>query len=143
MLRKEDAMEECLLALGKPYFHGENCAIYCADCLPSLKSLPEGIINLTVTSPPYNIGKEYESTLPIEEYLSWCDQWIAEVHRTTTSAGAFWLNVGYVALEGRAKPIPLPYLLWRTSPFYLIQEIVWNYGAGVSARKSLSPRNEK
>jgi adenine-specific DNA-methyltransferase len=138
-----DAMGECVAALGEPYCRGDEYAIYCTDCLTALKSLPSGVVDLTVTSPPYNIGKEYESPLPIEEYLSWCERWMAEVHRTTASAGAFWLNVGYVALEGRAKAIPLPYLLWRRCPFYLVQEIVWNYGAGVSARKSLSPRNEK
>jgi len=101
------------------------------------------LFDLTITSPPYNIGKEYETPLPIEQYLSWCEQWMAEVYRTTKPTGAFWLNVGYVGLGEKAKAIPLPYLLWNRSPFYLIQEIVWNYGAGVAARKSLSPRNEK
>src|SRR5205823_13886759 len=37
----------------------------------------------------------------------------------------------------------LPYLLWDKWPFFLIQEVVWNYGAGVAAKYSLSPRNEK
>ena len=55
----------------------------------------------------------------------------------------FWLNLGYVALPDRARAIPLPYLLWDKCPFFLMQEIVWNYGAGVAARKALSPRNEK
>jgi adenine-specific DNA-methyltransferase len=54
-----------------------------------------------------------------------------------------WLNLGYVDVPRKAKALPLPYLLWDRSPFYLIQEIVWNYGAGVAARRSLSPRNEK
>jgi adenine-specific DNA-methyltransferase len=39
--------------------------------------------------------------------------------------------------------VPIPYLLWDRSPFYLLQEIVWSYGAGVSSRRRLSPRNEK
>ncbi|MFM6250745.1 MAG: site-specific DNA-methyltransferase, partial [Dolichospermum sp.] len=34
-------------------------------------------------------------------------------------------------------------LLWDKIPFYLIQEIVWNYGAGVAGSKFFSPRNEK
>jgi len=34
-------------------------------------------------------------------------------------------------------------LLWDRSPFYLIQEVVWNYGAGVACRHQFSPRNEK
>lgn len=39
--------------------------------------------------------------------------------------------------------MPIPYLLWDRVPFYLIQEIVWNYGAGVAGRRFFSPRNEK
>jgi adenine-specific DNA-methyltransferase len=46
-------------------------------------------------------------------------------------------------LDGRAKAVPLSYLLWDRVPFYLVQEIVWNYGAGVAAKRSFSPRNEK
>lgn len=98
---------------------------------------------LTVTSPPYNIGKEYESPLPLDEYVGWCGRWMTEVHRVTVADGAFWLNVGYLEVPGRARALPLPYLLWDKSPFYLLQEVVWNYGAGVAARKALSPRNEK
>jgi len=129
--------------LGTPHSVGEGYAIYCADCLPALQKLPAGVVALTVTSPPYNIGKEYETPLPLERYLGWCEQWISELFRVTRTDGSFWLNVGYVEKPGRAKALPLPYLLWDRSPFYLVQEVVWNYGAGVAARKSLSPRNEK
>lgn len=129
--------------LGKPHSAGDGYAIYCADCLPLLRKMPGDIFSLTVTSPPYNIGKEYEEPLPLENYLGWCGQWMQEVYRIARSDGAFWLNIGYVELSGRAKALPLPYLLWDRSPFYLVQEVVWNYGAGVAARKSLSPRNEK
>ena len=129
--------------LGKPYRAGEGYAIYCADCLPTLKKMPTGFVSLTVTSPPYNIGKEYEAPLPLEEYLRWCEQWMGEVYRIARPDGSFWLNVGYVEMPRKAKAIPLPYLLWNKSPFYLLQEVVWNYGAGVASKKSLSPRNEK
>jgi adenine-specific DNA-methyltransferase len=129
--------------LGKPVNAGDGYAIYCADCLPTLESLPSDLFSLTVTSPPYNIGKEYEAPLPLDTYLAWCGRWMTEVFRVTDPNGAFWLNVGYVSIPGKGKAIPLPYLLWDRSPFYLIQEVVWNYGAGVAARKSLSPRNEK
>jgi adenine-specific DNA-methyltransferase len=143
MLAHEQATREFDRLLGEPFCSGDGYAIYCADCLPSLKRLPAGLFDLTITSPPYNIGKEYEQPLPLERYLAWCEQWMAEIYRTTKPTGAFWLNVGYVSLEGKAKAIPLPYLLWSRCPFYLIQEMVWNYGAGVSSRRSLSPRNEK
>lgn len=143
MLRDSLLSDEVQALMGEPFSAGEEYAIYCADCLPVLRKMPSDICSLTVTSPPYNIGKEYENPLPLDEYLSWCEQWIEEVYRITRPEGAFWLNVGYVEIPGKAKAIPLPYLLWDRSPFYLVQEIVWNYGAGVAARKSLSPRNEK
>jgi adenine-specific DNA-methyltransferase len=143
MNSKAYSIDDILSHLGTPYCAGEGYAIYCADCVSTLKKLPAELISLTVTSPPYNIGKEYETPLPLEEYVSWCKDWIEEVYRTTQSEGAFWLNVGYVSVPNKAKALPLPYLLWDKSPFFMIQEVVWNYGAGVAARHSLSPRNEK
>jgi DNA modification methylase len=49
------------------------------DCWEALKLLPDQFVDLTVTSAPYNIGKEYEKFLVLDEYLNWCEQWIAEV----------------------------------------------------------------
>ena len=129
--------------LGKPYFQASNCLIYNLDCLEAMKILPDESINLTVTSPPYNIGKEYENLLPLDDYINWCEKWITEVYRLTLCDGAFWLNLGYLSIKNRAKAIPISYLLWDKIPFYLIQEIVWNYGAGVAGSKFFSPRNEK
>ena len=129
--------------LGKPYFQTSNCLIYNLDCLEAMKILPDESINLTVTSPPYNIGKEYENLLPLDDYINWCEKWITEVYRLTLCDGAFWLNLGYLSIKNRAKAIPISYLLWDKIPFYLIQEIVWNYGAGVAGSKFFSPRNEK
>lgn len=135
--------ETLLFTLGEPLYRGDRYAIYNGDCRELLNQIPAGSLDLTFTSPPYNIGKEYESILPIEEYLDWSVEWINGIYRATASNGAFLLNVGYVSIPGRAKSIPIPYLLWDRVPFFLQQEIVWNYGAGVAAKKFLSPRNEK
>jgi adenine-specific DNA-methyltransferase len=129
--------------LGKPYYQTANCLIYNMDCLEAMQQLNSACFDLTVTSPPYNIGKEYEKILNLEEYVLWCQQWLKQIHRLTTDQGAFWLNLGYVSIEGKAKALPLVYLLWEQVPFYLIQEVVWHYEAGVAAKKFLSPRNEK
>ena len=74
--------------LGKPYFQASNCLIYNMDCLEAMATLPDKSIHLTVTSPPYNIGKEYEKQLPLDEYIEWCAKWIQEVYRLTTPTGA-------------------------------------------------------
>jgi len=129
--------------LGKPYFEAEKCLIYNLDCLDALRILDSEIVDLTITSPPYNIGKEYENVVHLDDYIDWSSKWINEVHRVTKPTGAFWLNLGYVSIPHKAKAIPLPYLIWDKVPFYLIQEVVWNYGAGVAGKRFLSPRNEK
>jgi adenine-specific DNA-methyltransferase len=129
--------------IGRPYYQSPNCAIYNLDCLEAMRKIPTRFANLTVTSPPYNIGKEYENVLPLEDYLDWCERWITQVHRLTLDTGSFWLNLGYISLPDRAKAIPLPYLLWKRIPFFLVQEVIWNYGAGVAGKRFFSPRNEK
>jgi adenine-specific DNA-methyltransferase len=65
------------------------------------------------------------------------------IYRLTKSNGAFWLNMGYLEVPGKGLCVPISYLLWDKSPFYLLQEVVWKYGAGVATKHRLSPRNEK
>ena len=129
--------------LGKPYFESEDTLLYRGDCLELMGELNSESIDLVVTSPPYNIGKEYEKPLPIDEYVDWCGNWITQLHRPVKQRGSFWLNLGYVKIEGEGKAVPLPYLLWDKSPFYLVQEVIWNYGAGVAARRSFSASETK
>lgn len=136
-------LEALINYVGRPYYQSLNCAIYNLDCLEAMRKIPVPFANLAVTSPPYNIGKEYEKVLPLEEYLDWCESWIAQVYRLTLANGAFWLNLGYISLPDRAKAVPLPYLLWKRIPFFLVQEVIWNYGAGVAGKRFFSPRNEK
>jgi adenine-specific DNA-methyltransferase len=113
------------------------------DCIEGMTALQKGVINLAITSPPYNIGKEYESTMEIEEYIQWCSTWLQQVARLIADNGAFWLNLGYIPISDRGKAIPIPYLLWDKVPLFLQQEVVWNYGAGVAGKRFFSPRNEK
>jgi len=131
--------------LGEPFFSQSGFILYQGNCTELLDRLRESNvrIELTVTSPPYNIGKEYEHPLSVEEYVSWCSYWMEQIYCITTDNGAFWLNVGYLEIPGKGLCVPIPYLLWNKSPFYLLQEVVWTYGAGVSAKRRLSPRNEK
>jgi len=120
-----------------------DCQLLCGDALDVIRGLESSSLDVTITSPPYNIGKEYEQNRPLSEYLSWCRGWLHELHRVTKPTGSLWLNLGYVEVEGSGRAVPLAYLLWNQSPFYLLQEIVWHYGAGVASRRAFSPRNEK
>ena len=135
--------ETALSYLGKPAYQAAKVAIYNIDCIDAMRMLPDSLIDLTVTSPPYNIGKEYENIIEIEDYIRWCVDWTSQIHRITKKNGSFWLNVGYFMVAGKGLAVPISYLLWDKTDFYLLQEIVWNYSAGVACRNRFSPRNEK
>lgn len=132
-------------AIGEPYFAGDGFILYNGDSQHYLKRLADDgfAAPLVVTSPPYNIGKSYESPMDIEAYVDWCTAWLKQVHRATSPSGSFWLNLGYLEVPGKGLCIPLPYLLWNRTDFYMLQEIVWQYGAGVTTKSRFCPRNEK
>lgn len=136
-------MPDWVSALGEPSHYRDGIAIFKGDCVELFSRIEEPVVATTITSPPYNIGKEYETPLPLEAYLLWCGKWMTEVHRVTQSSGSFWLNLGYVSVENFGKAVPLAYLLWDKSPFFLQQEVIWHYGAGVSTKATFAPRNEK
>ncbi|MDJ0509698.1 MAG: site-specific DNA-methyltransferase [Crocosphaera sp.] len=129
--------------LGQPIYEDKNALIYQGDSLELMNYIPEESLPLTITSPPYNIGKEYEFILELDDYIKWIAKWVNQVYCCTLPNGSFWLNLGYLSIPRKAKAIPIPYLIWDKVPFYLIQEIVWNYSAGVAGKLFFSPRNEK
>lgn len=130
---------------GKPYYENDFGLIYNMDCIEGLKKIKEKSIyfDTTITSPPYNIGKEYENILALEDYLNWITDVSDLIYDTTKPTGSYLLNLGYLEVDKKGRAIPIPYLLWDKLKFYLNQEIIWNYGAGVATKKYLSPRNEK
>jgi adenine-specific DNA-methyltransferase len=143
---KFNFLKEILVShLGQPFYSDNGFILYQGDATDFLSKLSHSDIkiDLTVTSPPYNIGKEYERVLSINDYVDWCANWLQQIYHITQDNGAFWLNVGYLEVPEKGLCVPIPYLLWDKSPFYLLQEIVWKYGAGVSTKNRLSPRNEK
>ena len=127
----------------KPFFESQNVLLYKMDCIEFMQKLDKPIFDLTITSPPYNIGKEYEKKVKFDQYLNWSKSWMIKLFDVTKKNGMFWLNLGYFKVPAKGCAVPIPYLLWDKSPFYFLQEIVWHYGAGVAAKKLFSPRNEK
>ena len=138
-----DLKKEISSILGKPYFQTDNCILFNGNSTDLLKKLSSPFLNSIITSPPYNIGKEYEKVKPIDEYINWSSAWLASSENLLLPNGSLLLNIGYVKIENKARAIPLPYLLWDKINMFLNQEIIWNYSAGVACKNYLSPRNEK
>lgn len=141
----EKILSEIKKCLGKPFYENDWGILYNTDCHTAIKQLANaGIyIDATITSPPYNIGKEYETIQDNELYLSWLTNIMSDVYDITNPSGSLLLNLGYFSVPEHGRAVPISYLFWNRLKFFLQQEIVWNYGAGVSCKNYLSPRNEK
>lgn len=67
------------------------------DCIRGMAHLPDGSIDLVLTSPPYNLGVrygKYSDRQDRQSYLRWCHEWAAQVRRILKSTGSFFLNIG-------------------------------------------------
>ncbi len=76
----------------------ETNKIYQGDCLELFKELDNNVVDLYVTSPPYNVGISYDvhkDDEPMEDYLAWCKKWLSEVYRTLKDDGRIALNIPY------------------------------------------------
>jgi site-specific DNA-methyltransferase (adenine-specific) len=67
------------------------------DCVAGMQTLPANIVDLVVTSPPYNLGIRYSKFSDRADragYLYWCKTWATEIARLLKADGSFFLNVG-------------------------------------------------
>lgn len=72
--------------------------IHNIDCVEGMKKLPDGCIDLLITSPPYNVGIDYDTHMdsePMDEYLQWCKVWLSEVFRVLKDDGRVAINIPY------------------------------------------------
>lgn len=143
VMNSDVVFEKIKQILGTPFYECKYGMIYNMDCLKALSTLQDACFSSTITSPPYNIGKAYEQIMPLNEYVKWLEKISTHIHRLTRPDGSYLLNIGYLSIPDKGRAVPISYLLWDKSPFYLNQEIIWHYEAGVSAKRYLSPRNEK
>jgi len=106
--------------------------IVLGDARDVLRKLPDRCIHLMVTSPPYNVGKEYDEDLTLGEYLDFIEEVMREVYRVLVWGGRVCFNVANL---GRRPYIPLhAYLIERFEKvgFLFRGEVIWDKGDAVS-----------
>ena len=74
----------------------ETGKIINGDCVEVLKSLPDGCIDMVVTSPPYSAGIKYDvynDSIPMDEYWEFTKKWLSGVYRVLKDDGRIAVNV--------------------------------------------------
>lgn len=100
----------------------------------NMKDIPDNSVHLMITSPPYNVSKEYDEDLSLREYLDLLYKVFKETFRVLVHGGRACINVANI---GRKPYIPLSDYVSHIMidlGFDMRGEIIWNKsaGAGVS-----------
>jgi site-specific DNA-methyltransferase (adenine-specific) len=105
------------------------------DCLHEMSHLPDGCIDITVTSPPYNLGIKYSTYSDKENretYLEWCKKWATEIRRTLKSQGSLFLNIG----SAPSQPMLPHEIVMQLRDLFVLQNVIhWVKSIAVEDRK--------
>lgn len=128
----------------KTTFSKENhVTLYLGDCLDFLQQIPDESIQLIITSPPYNIGKEYEERIDIEKYIFQQNRVISECIRTLKDEGSICWETGNYVFNGEIVPLDiLLYNCFKSKGLQLRNRIIWHFGHGLHCSKRFSGRYE-
>ena len=108
-----------------------------------LREVPSGSIQLVVTSPPYNLGKEYESRLHLEDYIAQQREVIVECARVLKEGGSICWQVGNYVDAGAIIPLDsLLYPIFESLGLKMRNRIVWHFEHGLHCSRRLSGRYE-
>ena len=118
--------------------------IFCKSS-ENMDELPDNSVHLMVTSPPYNVGKEYDQNLSLGEYREFLRRVWRETYRVLVPGGRACINVANL---GRKPYIPLHAFIIEDMldiGFLMRGEIIWNKGASATSSTAwgswMSPRN--
>lgn len=126
------------------YDEDADVVLYGGDCRDLLKQIERPIFRLCVTSPPYNVGKEYEDRMRLEDYEKLHSQVIRDCYRVILDDGSMCWETGNYVQNGEI--IPLDVLLW---PYFADElkmkcrnRIIWSIPHGLHSKRRFSGRYE-
>lgn len=125
-------------------FHSEaHIVLYPGDVNGFLNTIPQETIKLIVTSPPYNIGKAYETRVEIEKYLERQAEVIAKLYQLLKPDGSICWQVGNYVENSELFPLDIFYYqIFKSLGMKLRNRIIWHFGHGLHASKRFSGRYE-
>lgn len=131
------------LTIGQAFDPAETAVVYEGDCLEFLGTIPDRSVQLVVTSPPYNIGKEYERRLDLAAYVAQQRKVIEGCFRIVRDSGHICWQVGNYVDNSSIVPLDtLLYPVFRNLGMRLRNRIVWHFEHGLHCSRRFSGRYE-
>jgi len=120
-----------------------NIVLYEGDCLDLLKMVPDDTFQLVITSPPYNIGKEYERRMKLDAYLDQQAAVIRECVRCLSPYGSICWQVGNYVEGGAIIPLDtILYPIFTGLGLKMRNRIIWHFEHGLHCSRRFSGRYE-
>ncbi len=121
----------------------ERAVVYSGDCRDLLQQIPDESVQLVVTSPPYNLGKEYEKRLKLAQYVEQQAEVIRECVRALNSRGSICWQVGNYVDNGAIIPLDtVLYPIFAGLGLKMRNRIIWHFEHGLHCSKRFSGRYE-
>lgn len=125
------------------YDSSADAVIFQGDCMDLLSQIPDGQLQLVVTSPPYNIGKEYERRIHLDHYIKQQTAVISECVRALSDRGSICWQVGNYVDNGAIVPLDtVLYPVFRSLGLKMRNRIIWHFEHGLHCSKRFSGRYE-
>lgn len=132
-----------VLSMHSKFDQKNDVTLFHGDCMNLLKQIPDETAQLVITSPPYNIGKEYEKKEKLNKYLTFQEKVIKESFRILKPSGSICWQVGNFVENGHIVPLDIVlYPIFKKINMLLRNRIIWHFGHGLHASKRLSGRYE-
>lgn len=108
-----------------------------------LKTLPRDTVKLVISSPPYNLGKQYETRVELQSYLKNQEPVIDELVRVLNKEGSLCWQVGNYVFNGEVYPLDIFYYdFFKERGLKLRNRIIWHFEHGLHASCRFSGRYE-
>jgi len=121
----------------------EQAVLHHGSCIDLLKTIPDKSMQLIVTSPPYNIGKEYEKKTKLNNYIEQQSHIIKECERVLTKSGSICWQVGNFVDNGSIIPLDIVlYPIFVDLNLVMRNRIIWHFEHGLHCSKRFSGRYE-
>jgi len=131
------------LKIVKHFNNEANIVLFHGSCLKLLGEIPSNKIKLIVTSPPYNVGKEYEKKTSLDRYLELQKEVIKQCTRVLSPKGSICWQVGNYVDRGRIIPLDtLLYPIFTSHGLKLRNRLIWHFGHGLHCSNRFSGRYE-
>jgi len=125
------------------YDESARVTLFHGDRLSLLREIPKGAARLIVTSPPYNVGKEYERRIGFNEYLRQQRNTILESVRVLAQNGSLCWQVGNYVQGSEVFPLDVfIYRICKRLGLRLRNRIIWSFEHGLHCKRRLSGRYE-